>query len=144
VPNEGGGKPEFEIDNGGGGKFSPDGHWIAYSDVTSHQVFVTPFPVPGARVAVSSSAGTDPRWRGDGQELISVQVHESARDFHVLSSRSLFRLPLGIVGFYDVTRDGKRFLVNNRTHRESAAPLTILTNSSALLQNQSSPDMRNH
>jgi eukaryotic-like serine/threonine-protein kinase len=131
-------KPELELDNAGGGKFSPDGHWLAYSDNTSGQVYVTPFPGPGARIAVSSSGGNDPRWRGDGQELfflnndqtlISVQVHESANDFRVLSSRPLFRLPLpNNAGFYDVTRDGKRFLVNIRTLKEKQAPLTLVTN----------------
>ncbi len=147
-------KPELEIDNAEYGKFSPDGHWLAYNDDISGQVYVTPFPGPGARIAVSSSGGNDPRWRGDGQELfyadnnqnlISVQVHESANDFRVLSSRPLFRLPLpNNAGFYDVARDGKRFLVNIRTLKEQAAPLTLVTNWPAQLQNQSSPDTQNH
>jgi WD40 repeat protein len=134
----GAGKPELEIDNAASGKFSPDGHWLAYGDNLSGQVYVTPFPGPGARIAVSSSGGGDPRWRGDGQELfyvnndqtlISVQVHESPQDFHVLSSHSLFRFPLpDNAGFYDVTRDGKRFLVNIRTLKEQQAPLTVVTN----------------
>jgi serine/threonine protein kinase/WD40 repeat protein len=154
APMEGGGKLEFEIDNAANGKFSPDGHWIAYSDDTSHQVYVTPFPGPGARIAVSSSTGNDPRWRGDGQELfyadkdqtlISVQVRESAADFRVLSSRPLFKLPLpDNVGFYDVTHDGKRFLINVRTHKQQAAPLTLVTNWTAQLQSQSKPDSQNH
>jgi eukaryotic-like serine/threonine-protein kinase len=134
----GAGKPEFEIDNAASGKFSPDGHWLAYADNLSGQVYVTPFPGPGARIAVSSSGGGDPRWRGDGQELfyvnndqtlISVQVHESVQDFHVLSSHPLFRFPLpDKAGFYDVARDGKRFLVNIRTLKEQQAPLTVVTN----------------
>ena len=154
MPIEGSGRPELEIDDGGDGKFSPDGHWIAYKDYASQQVYVTPFPGPGARIAISSSTGSDPRWRGDGQELfyadkdqtlISVQVHESAQDFHVLSSHPLFRLPLPSgAGFYDVTRDGKRFLVNIRTHREQAAPLTLVTNWTAQVQSQSKPDTQNH
>jgi dipeptidyl aminopeptidase/acylaminoacyl peptidase len=147
---EGGENTELEIDNGADGKFSPDGHWIAYRDNTSQQVYVTPFPGPGARIAISSSTASDPRWRGDGQELfyldkdhtlISVPVHESAQDFQVLSSRPLFRFPLsGDAGFYDVTRDGNRFLVNDRTHREQAAPLTLVTNWTAQLQQQSRPN----
>jgi Tol biopolymer transport system component len=154
MPIEGHGSPELEIDNGGDGKFSPDGRWIAYSDHASGQVYVTPFPGPGARIAISSSTGSDPRWRGDGQELfyadkdqtlISVQVHESEKDFHVLSSHPLFRLPLPSgAGFYDVTRDGKRFLVNVRTHREQAAPLTLVTNWPAQLQNEPRSDAQNH
>jgi eukaryotic-like serine/threonine-protein kinase len=140
-------KPVLEIDNAGFGKFSPDGHWLAYSDISSGEVYLTPFPGPGPRIAVSSKGGNDPRWRSDGQELFyvapdqtlfSVQVHESMREFRVLSSRSLFRLQLpSNAGFYDVTRDGKRFLVNIRTHKEQAAPLTVVTNWPALVENYS-------
>jgi hypothetical protein len=120
------------------GKFPPDGHWFTYSDENSGQVYVTPFPGPGARIAVTSSGGGDPRWREDGQELfyvaddltiVSVQVRESEKEFHILSSQPSFRLQLpDNVGFYDVTRDGKRFLVNTRSPREQATPLTIVTN----------------
>ena len=145
---DGGEKLELEIDNAEGGKFSPDGRWLAYGDDTSGEVYVTPFPGPGARIALSSAGGGDVRWRGDGQELfyvaddqtlISVQARESPQEFRVLSSRPLFRLPLpGNAGFYDVTRDGKRFLVNTRTHKEQSAPLTVVTNWSAKFQNESS------
>jgi Tol biopolymer transport system component len=134
----GAGKPEFEIDNAESGKFSPDGHWLAYGENLSGQVYVTPFPGPGARIAVSSSGGGDPRWSGDGQELfyvnndqtlISVQIQVSGQDFRVLSSHPLFRFPLpDNAGFYDIARDGKRFLVNIRTLKEQQAPLTIVTN----------------
>jgi hypothetical protein len=56
----------------------------------------------------------------------------------VLSSHSLFRIPLpNNAGFYDVTRDGKRFLVTIRTHKEQAAPLTVVTNRSAQFQDES-------
>ena len=141
------GKLEFEIDNVADGKFSPDGRWLTYHDDASGQVYVTAFPGPGARIAVSSSGGDEPRWRGDGQELfyvdddqnlISVQVHESPTELHVLSSHRLFRIPLpNNAGFYDVTRDGKRFLVTIRTHKEQAAPLTVVTNWSAQFQDES-------
>jgi eukaryotic-like serine/threonine-protein kinase len=142
-----GGKAVVEMDNANEGKFSPDGHWLAYDDETSGQLYVTPFPGSGARIALSSKGGGDPRWRGDGQELfyvaddltiISVQVRESANEFHVLSSQPLFRLQLpNNVGFYDVARDGKRFLVNTRTLKEQREPLTILTNWLAQIQSES-------
>jgi eukaryotic-like serine/threonine-protein kinase len=140
------GKSELEIEKAGGAKFSPDGHWLAYGDY-SGELYVTPFPGPGARIAISSRGGGDPRWRGDGQELFyvaddltitSVQVHESQQDFHVVSSQPLFRLQLpGEVGDYDVTRDGKRFLVNIRAHKEQVEPLTIMTNWPAHIQSGS-------
>jgi hypothetical protein len=41
------------------------------------------------------------------------------------------------VGFYDLTRDGKRFLVNTRTHKEQAALLTVVRNWSAQFQDES-------
>ena len=137
-------KPVLEIDNAEGGRFSPDGHWLAYSDRGSGELYLTQFPGPGAKIAVSSRGGNDPRWRGDGQELFyvapdqtlfSVQVRESPQDVRVLSSKPLFRLQLpSNVGFYDVTRDGKRFLVNMTTDRERMAPLTVITNWTTLLQ----------
>ena len=144
---DGADKPELRINDASDGKFSPDGHWLAYTDNNSGEIYVSAFPGPGARIAVSSKGGDDPRWRGDGQELfyiandqtlLSVQLHESQREFQVLSSKPLFRLQLpGGVGDYDVTRDGNRFLVNIRTHKEQAAPLTVITNWPALVQNES-------
>jgi hypothetical protein len=147
VPAEGEAKPAMEIENASDGKISPDGRWLAYADDNTGEIYVTPFPGPGARIAVSSKGGYDLVWRGDGQELFyvandqaltAVQVRESVRDFHVISSEPLFRLQLpGNVGFYDVTRDGKRFLVNTRTYKEQSAPLTVLTNWTAQVQNDS-------
>jgi hypothetical protein len=68
--------------------------------------------------------------------LTAVQVRESTREFRVLGSQSLFRLQLpNNVGFYDVTRDGKRFLVNLRTWKEQTKPLMVITNWTAELQN---------
>ena len=83
---EGEGKTDLEIDDALDGKFSPDGRWLAFGDGTSGEIYITPFPGPGGRIALSSGGGDDPRWRGDGQELfyvshdqalISVQVQES-------------------------------------------------------------------
>jgi hypothetical protein len=60
------GNPLLEIENAGSGKFSPDGHWIAYDDEGSGQLVVTSFPGAGSRIAISSAIGSDARWRGDG------------------------------------------------------------------------------
>jgi hypothetical protein len=74
----------------------------------------------------------------DDLTIISVEVHESAQEFRVLSSHPLFRLqlPLGDRD-YDVTRDGKRFLVSARTHKEQTAPLTVVTSWMAQFRNDS-------
>jgi serine/threonine protein kinase len=130
-------KPVLTIDNAYGGKLSHDGHWLSYSDANDNQLYVTPFPSRGGRIAISTTGGSEPRWRADGQELfyvannrilVSVQVRESAQNFAVVSSHPLFRLTLPYnIGFYDVTRDGQRFLVNARTRLEEGAPLTVIT-----------------
>ena len=97
------GKSVFEIGNAADGRLSPDGHWFAYDDLASGEMYVAPFPGPGARIAVSTGGGGDPRWRGYAQELfyvsddmsvVSVQVRESAKEFKVISSTKLFRLQL--------------------------------------------------
>ena len=143
---EGMGKPVIEIEDAGEGVFSPNGRWLAYSEETSGEIYVIPFPGPGGRIAVSSGGGFSPRWRGDGKELfylnndrrvIAVQILESAREFRVLSSEPLFQMQLPWnVGFYDVTRDGQRFLMNTRTHKEQTEPLTLMTNWTAQLQRE--------
>jgi Tol biopolymer transport system component len=71
-------RPIFEIQDATDAKFSPDGKWLAYSDAATRQVYVTRFPGPGGRIAVTSSGGSDPRWRGDGQELFYVFERSNA------------------------------------------------------------------
>ena len=52
-------------------RLSPDGRWIAYqSDASgSFEVYVRPFPGPGARVQVSAKGGHAPVWSHDGRHL---------------------------------------------------------------------------
>jgi Tol biopolymer transport system component len=53
------------------GRFSPDGHWIAYQSDESgpYEIYVQPFPGPGAKTQVSTTGGTLPTWRRAGREL---------------------------------------------------------------------------
>ena len=55
----------------GSPKFSPDGKWVAYCSNESGQkeVYVTPYPGPGAKLQVSNAGGSDPVWRRKGGEL---------------------------------------------------------------------------
>jgi eukaryotic-like serine/threonine-protein kinase len=50
---------------------SPDGKWLAYqSDETGQmEVYVRPYPGPGARVSVSLHGGTEAAWAHSGREL---------------------------------------------------------------------------
>src|SRR6185436_12404072 len=54
-----------------GGKFSPDGRWIAYISDESGQYegYVRPYPGPGGKWQVSTQGGGEMIWSRDGKEL---------------------------------------------------------------------------
>ena len=62
--------------NQGQARFSPDGHWVAYTSNESgrDEVYVRSFSMNSARTAVevsgkwqiSNGYGQEPHWRGDG------------------------------------------------------------------------------
>jgi hypothetical protein len=56
------------------GRFSPDGRYVAFvSDLNGRlDVYVAPFPGPGATRIVSTMPCAMPRWRADGRELFCV------------------------------------------------------------------------
>ena len=111
---------------------SPDGKWIAYqSDETGTlQVYVRPFPdTKVAKRQVSTGAGVLPRWSRDGRELFftegttgdlfSVPVvpgNAFATGVPVKLFSLVPYLPTANVGF-DITRDGKRFLLSRSVGR---------------------------
>jgi hypothetical protein len=55
----------------GDGQVSPDGQWVAFTSTESGrpEVYVVPFPGPGAKHQVSADGGTRERWSGNGHEL---------------------------------------------------------------------------
>src|ERR1700687_2208493 len=59
------------------GRFSPDGHWIAYvSDESGRpEIYIHPFPITAGgagKWTVSNGGGTLPRWRGGGKEIFFI------------------------------------------------------------------------
>jgi Tol biopolymer transport system component len=139
------------------GQFSPDGHWIAYASDESgpgqYQIYVQSFPAGAGKFQVSTGAGgTQPRWRRDGKELfylatdgklMAVEVQTTPK-FEAAAPRALFdprisrgRMPPQIFYRYDVTADGKRFLVNSTptaSESSAAAPITVVVNWLAALK----------
>jgi Tol biopolymer transport system component len=126
---------------------SPDGRWLAYSSNESgrSEVIVQPFPDPsGGKWQVSTNGGVTPRWRGDGRELyyldasgriVAAAVSGAGSVFSVESVAPLFRTPLplpivpgGALGVYDVTSDGKRFLVAVPPAGATPAPINVVLN----------------
>ncbi len=105
------------------GQLSQDGRWIAFqAPVSSRQeIFVAPFPGPGARHQISTVGGTEPLWSRDGRELffqsgaqlMSVAVTPgaafSASAPHLVHEGRFFKSINGNTS-WSVTPDGKRFL----------------------------------
>ena len=99
----------------GGSRISPTSQVETKSDVA-------PFPGPGGKWQVSSSGGTSPRWRRDGNEifyvgpdkkLMAVAVNGKGSTFEVGAVRALFQTRLTALRYgYDVSADGQRFLIN--------------------------------
>ena len=58
------------------GQFSPDGQSFAFESNESgtSEIYVQPFPQPGAKVRISTNGGEQVRWRRDGKELYYVAL----------------------------------------------------------------------
>ena len=129
----------------GMGQISPNGRYLAYiSDETGRfDVYVTPFPGPGGRWQVSQNGGREPRWGRDGRELfffapdnrlMAAEVRTDGGSFEVGAIHPLFQSrTMGFSFRYDVSRDGKRFLVNSGLSQE-LSPITLVTNWTAELE----------
>jgi hypothetical protein len=125
-----------------GADFSRDGRFVAYASDPSGrlEIYVRPFPGPGAPVRVSADGGQDPRWSHDGRELyfrlggkvLSAKVLSTAPAFRAERPRLLFEGRHAreqhnpSIRFYDVGADG-RFLM--------LEPAGVSTASLVLVQN---------
>ena len=104
-------------------RFSPDGHWVAYTsnETGVPEVFVRPFPGPGGRTQISTAGGTEPVWAPDGRRLFYISGSHltsatltSGSTLVVASRETLFSANsiLGnIHANYDVAKDGRHFLM---------------------------------
>ncbi len=150
VPASGGKAVPLPLDSKGdasNGQISPDGKWLAYASNESGnwEVYVTTFPDAAGKWQVSRGGGTEPRWRGDGKEMfyigttgimMSVLVSTEST-FSTGTPAPLFqvygRAPISSTDLftYDVSRDGKRFLVNRYVKPDHIKPLTIILNATS-------------
>ena len=128
----------------GNSRFSPDGRWIAYASDQSGttEVYVRPFPSGSGTWQISTAGGGFPAWRRDGKELyymgldfklMAVPVSADTK-FHAGSPVALFPIhPSGAGTVYDVTSDGRRFLVNSLASELGSPPLDLLIHWTSLL-----------
>jgi hypothetical protein len=132
-------------------RFSPDGHWVAYSSGESgrQEVYVMPFGGAAGKWQISSAGGFQPVWRRDGKELffwtggntlMSAPIALLAETVEIGAARQLFRFsnPVGIVGVispYDVAPDGQRFALIT-SPLQGARFITLVTNWTSELKRQ--------
>jgi Tol biopolymer transport system component len=132
-----------------GGRFSPDGKWVAYSSNESGrwEVYVTSFPDAHGKWQVSNAGGVEPKWRGDGKELFYLSPDSKMMAVPVKTGSSfdpgtpmvLFQanpremLATSEQFSYEVSQDGQKFLIN--THLKTAmTPLSVVLNWSARMK----------
>jgi Tol biopolymer transport system component len=124
------------------GQISPDGKWVAYAsnEGGEWEIYVTTYPDANGKWQVSRAGGTEPRWRGDSKALFYIGPQQMLTEaavstdgvFSTTATRPLFtiraRPPISYTDLmtYDVTRDGKRFLVNQYVRPAQAPPLNIV------------------
>lgn len=116
----------------GSPKFSPDGRWIAYTSNESgrNEIYVQPYPGPGPKLQISNAGGADTVWNPSGGELfyrngdkmmvVAVKTSPTLTasppkvlwEGHYSHGTSSSCGPPGPTSSnYDVTPDGKRFLM---------------------------------
>lgn len=123
-------------------RFSPNGKWIAYTSNESgtYQIYVRSFP-SGGQWQISDNGGGDPKWRRDGKELfyissdrklMAVEVKGEGATFESSVPKTLFEMRIrGLPGprnYYDVSHDGKRFLVASTPEEAATQPMTVVLN----------------
>jgi Tol biopolymer transport system component/predicted Ser/Thr protein kinase len=138
LPLEGDPKPVAFLNSRfdeGNPRFSPDGRWIAYNsgETGRPEVYIAPFPGPGRKWQVSANGGVEPHWRDDGKEIyfsnldgkvVAVTVAAAAGGLTLSAPRQLFES----TELQDVSRDGRRFLLNRVPSAQTSEPLTLVLN----------------
>lgn len=128
--------------NDGSAEVSPDGRWLAYFSNASgrQEVYVRPFPdAASGRWQVSTAGGSLPRWRRDGRELFFMAPDGALMGIQVSSTGSTWsatpavkvlapgywsRMQIG--PNYDVSPDGKRFLVVTPPREQADPPELVV------------------
>ncbi len=156
LPLEGDRKPVLLLGtdfNEGAGSFSPDGRWVAYISNESgrSEIYVRPFVSSGSSSGTGSSSPSlgdgkwqvskdgvgaqQPKWASDGKEIVfegpnysmmAVDVNGSGAAFQMGAPKQLFTAPSN--AGWDMTGDGKRFLMIVSPGQQTSTPITVVLN----------------
>ena len=138
------------------GQFYPESSgppkWVAYTSDESgmDQIYVQAFrgePASGSKLQVTTKGGKQPRWRGDGKELffltpdnrlMAASVAVTAKGLEFGAPAQLFDARLQVIAplrfSYDVTRDGKNFVLVMEYESPSSNRINLLVNWEAALR----------
>ncbi|MDD5543054.1 MAG: protein kinase [Acidobacteriia bacterium] len=120
-------------------RISPNNRWVAYTSDESGrtEVYIAPFPHGDGKWQVSTTGADFAAWRGDGKEIYfntnadeytACSITEQGSDLEIGTPQVLFAANTSALGVgYDVTSDGKRFLVN-LAGDETSPPLHLVVN----------------
>src|ERR1700722_17676705 len=123
----------------GEGSLSPDGRWLAYTSTESgtFEVYGVPFAGGQGKWQVSTNEGLLPRWSTDGKELyyfaasirsvMAVPVKENNGALQFGAPQTLAVSPASQQGFYDISPDGKKILLDMVSQQVSQS-VTVITN----------------
>jgi Tol biopolymer transport system component len=144
VPSDGSGEPiplAATNTDESAARFSPDGEHFVY--VSDDDVYANTFLDLGTPVPVTQGGGVNPRWAPDGRELyywkadtlMSVPMVGGGR-LTFGQPRALFTVPsVEQPGpLYDITSDGRRFLIKTRTPEPIAEQIHVVVNWGAELR----------
>lgn len=113
-------------------RFSPDGRWLAFESNESGraEIYVQPYPGPGAKVLVSTDGGREPIWSPSGRELffrngdkmmaLEIQTQPTLKNG---APKMLFERK-GFPGGsrqWDVAPDGQHFLIVKSSEQAQSA-----------------------
>jgi Tol biopolymer transport system component len=129
------------------GRISPDGKFIGFTSNASGrgEIWVQPMPPVTGQTKVSINGGQSPRWRGDGKELffVSPDAEMMAVDMDPVNPpgvpHRLFQLKSADpndLAAYDIRPDGQQFLIFMRQQGTQDAPITVVLNWWAELQQE--------
>ena len=120
---------------------SPDGEWLAYQSMTSGrgEIYVRPFPGPGATTRITRDGGGAPRFAPGGGEILFIRGDRimaaaygiEAGRFVPREERVVLEAPLALGSGWINTQDGRRLLVPLRVADPSPPRLQVVMNGAA-------------
>src|SRR5262249_3443820 len=142
-------KPHILVPGASNGRFSRDGHWLAYSSSESgtRQVYVQSFPSMDIKRPISTAGGLMPMWGKDGEELfylatdgylMVVRIVTDGSTFDADPPQRLFQT--GLMSLYPrlwsygVSSDGQKILISVPEHQDTVPAVIVVSNWSAQLK----------